>query len=285
MSRTRSGVPPSARRRRAPNRDALQSVRPRRSSRHAARLRAAATCAGSSFRKSWGVRIVSRRGVAGLAVMALAIHSRKGGCRSTVTPEICSACLNGPDYLPSECEGTTLRNEPRLRGMGRVAAWCGYRDGHVLSQIQSCQLHVPHRPRNSTTGRISANPAVCAASTSAWVSVSSSLWTTRPQLSQIRKMQSWRQPGWTVGDIGVRALDPPRQVGAYEQVEDPVDAVGRDPFAAPRRHRFGEIVSRRRPVLCGERGRIHPCAFRSTARRHRVSTPRASLTSRVPECS
>ena len=35
--------------------------------------------------------------------------------------------------------------------------------------------------------------------------------------------------GMLVGDIGVGTLDPPRQIGADEQVEDPVDAVGRDP--------------------------------------------------------
>ena len=32
-----------------------------------------------------------------------------------------------------------------------------------------------------------------------------------------------------VGDIGVGAFHPPREVRRHEQVEDPVDAVGRDP--------------------------------------------------------
>ena len=47
-----------------------------------------------------------------------------------------------------------------------------------------------HRPRSSTTGRTSAKPASLAASTSAPVRRSSSMWTAWPQLSQIRKMQS-----------------------------------------------------------------------------------------------
>ena len=37
--------------------------------------------------------------------------------------------------------------------------------------------------------------------------------------------------GMVVGDIGVGALDPAGEVGADEQVEDPVDAVGGDPAA------------------------------------------------------
>jgi len=37
--------------------------------------------------------------------------------------------------------------------------------------------------------------------------------------------------GVRVGDIGVGAFDSPREIGADEQVEDPINAVGRD--AAP----------------------------------------------------
>src|SRR5436190_8326796 len=39
------------------------------------------------------------------------------------------------------------------------------------------------------------------------------------------------QAAWMlIGDIGVSALDPPREVGADEQVEDAIDAVRRDPL-------------------------------------------------------
>ena len=35
--------------------------------------------------------------------------------------------------------------------------------------------------------------------------------------------------GVGVGDIGIGAFDPPGEIGANEQIEDPVDAIGRDP--------------------------------------------------------
>ncbi len=39
-------------------------------------------------------------------------------------------------------------------------------------------------------------------------------------------------PRMGVDQIGIGALDPVGKIGAHEQVEDPVDAVGRDPLAA-----------------------------------------------------
>src|SRR3954471_15836517 len=47
--------------------------------------------------------------------------------------------------------------------------------------------------------------------------------------------------GMLVGDVGVGALDPPREVGADEQVEDPIDAVGGDPASLRLRHRLGDV--------------------------------------------
>ena len=55
--------------------------------------------------------------------------------------------------------------------------------------------HSSHRPRSSTTGRTSTKPASLPASRSAPVTRSSSICRALPQSSQIRKMQSWRQPG------------------------------------------------------------------------------------------
>ena len=58
------------------------------------------------------------------------------------------------------------------------------------------QAQAAQCPRNSITGRTSAKPALRAACTRVSVRRSSSICTTRPQPSQIRKMQSCRQPGW-----------------------------------------------------------------------------------------
>jgi hypothetical protein len=67
--------------------------------------------------------------------------------------------------------------------------------------------------------------------------------------------------GVGVGDIGIGALDSPREVGADEQIEDPVNAVGRDapPFGFG--DRFGDIIGRGRLGEPGERvehRRAHP---------------------------
>ena len=51
-----------------------------------------------------------------------------------------------------------------------------------------------------------------------------------------------------VGDIGVRAFDPPSEVRAHEQVEDPVDAVRGDPPAFRLRYGFGDVIGARRLV-------------------------------------
>lgn len=36
-----------------------------------------------------------------------------------------------------------------------------------------------------------------------------------------------------VGDVGVGAFNPPRKVGAHKQIENAVNAVGRNPLAPP----------------------------------------------------
>src|SRR4029077_9953791 len=49
-------------------------------------------------------------------------------------------------------------------------------------------------------------------------------------------------------NIGVRAFHPPGEVGAYEQVEDPVNAVRSDTAALAVRDRFSDVVSARRTI-------------------------------------
>ena len=63
-----------------------------------------------------------------------------------------------------------------------------------------------------------------------------------------------------VRDIGVGALDAASEIGADEQVEDPVDAVRRDPAVLVLRNLFRDVVGARRPVEArqrGEHGRAH----------------------------
>src|SRR3546814_9060237 len=64
----------------------------------------------------------------------------------------------------------------------------------LVTGVQTCAL--PILPRTSITGRSAAKPAASAAARTPSDSRSLSTWTALPQLSQIRKMQSWRQPGW-----------------------------------------------------------------------------------------
>ena len=59
--------------------------------------------------------------------------------------------------------------------------------------------------------------------------------------------------GMLVGDIGIGALDAAGKIGPDEQVQDSIDAIGRDPLSASLRYRFRNIVSGRRPVEVGER--------------------------------
>jgi hypothetical protein len=58
--------------------------------------------------------------------------------------------------------------------------------------------------------------------------------------------------GVAVGDIGIGALDPAGQVGLHEQIEDPVDRVGRHPLAAALGDILGNVIGRGRTVLRGE---------------------------------
>ena len=59
--------------------------------------------------------------------------------------------------------------------------------------------------------------------------------------------------GVLVSDIGVGAFHPTGEICPDEQVEDPVDAVGRNPLAASFRHRFGNVISARGPVEACQR--------------------------------
>ena len=91
-------------------------------------------------------------------------------------------------------------------GGGARVAWFTDPDGNVLSLTQAGSVasptggpaaaHAWHWPRNSMTGRISANPASRPAARSVPVSRSSSMCSVLPQVSQITNMQSCRQPGW-----------------------------------------------------------------------------------------
>ena len=66
--------------------------------------------------------------------------------------------------------------------------------------------------------------------------------------------------GMGVGDVGVGAFDPPGEVGTDEQVEDPVDAVGRDPAPLRLRDRVGDVIGAGRagePCERIEHGRTH----------------------------
>lgn len=58
--------------------------------------------------------------------------------------------------------------------------------------------HSPQRPRTSMTGRSGAKPAFFAASRTPTASASLSICLAWPQWSQIRKMQSCRQSGWSL---------------------------------------------------------------------------------------
>ena len=52
--------------------------------------------------------------------------------------------------------------------------------------------------------------------------------------------------GVAVGDISVGAFDPAGEVGFHEQIEDPVNAVRRDPLSAFLRNKVCNIIGRRR---------------------------------------
>ena len=50
--------------------------------------------------------------------------------------------------------------------------------------------------------------------------------------------------GMGIGDIGVRAFNAAGKVGGNEQVEDPVNAIGRNALTALLRHQIGNIIGR-----------------------------------------
>jgi len=58
--------------------------------------------------------------------------------------------------------------------------------------------------------------------------------------------------GMGIRDISVRALDPSRKVRRYEQVEDPIDAVGGDAASLSARDRLGDIISARGLIETGQ---------------------------------
>src|SRR6201747_257789 len=56
--------------------------------------------------------------------------------------------------------------------------------------------------------------------------------------------------GMRVDDIGIGTFDSARQVGTHEQVQNAIDAVGGNAFAARCGNPLGDVVSRYRPVTC-----------------------------------
>ena len=65
--------------------------------------------------------------------------------------------------------------------------------------------------------------------------------------------------GMLVGDIGIGAFHATGKVGADEQIEDPIDAVCRDPLAARLGNGLGNVIGAGRPVESGK-GIEHRCA-------------------------
>lgn len=45
-----------------------------------------------------------------------------------------------------------------------------------------------------------------------------------------------------VGDVSVGTFHPPREIGAHEQIKNPINAVGGHPFAPARAHTFGNVI-------------------------------------------
>ena len=72
-----------------------------------------------------------------------------------------------------------------------------------------------------------------------------------------------------IRDIGVRALHPPGEVGADEEVEDPIDAVRGDAAVLALRNGLRDIIGTGRSIEAGERvenGRAHVGPLLASAR-------------------
>ena len=61
--------------------------------------------------------------------------------------------------------------------------------------------------------------------------------------------------GMRIDEIGVGAFHLARQVGAYEQIEDAIDAVRRDPASACNAYGIGDIISAYGAILACQRGK------------------------------
>src|SRR5207248_1158432 len=82
------------------------------------------------------------------------------------------------------------------RRFGTVTHRRGLNPYSALAKVEAGQSpQSPQVPRTSITGRGAEKPALLAASRTPLVRLSSSMCTACPQLSQMRKMQSWRQAG------------------------------------------------------------------------------------------
>ena len=100
-------------------------------------------------------------------------------------------------------------------------------------------------PRTSITGRGAVKPAVFAACAHAARQAVVVDVHRLPAAVADQEDAVVQAIGVGVGDIGIGAFDPPREVGADEQVEDPVDAVGRDPPPFGLGDRLGDVIGAR----------------------------------------
>ena len=134
-------------------------------------------------------------------------------------------------------------------------------------------LALPARPRTSITGRSGVKPAALrrladAAGEAVVVDMLGLAAIVADQEDAVVQAI-----GMVVGDIGVGALDPAGEVGADEQVEDPVDAVGGDPAALVLRDLLGDVVGARPACRSSPARRTRRRASASIARPTAPSSP------------
>ena len=189
--------------------------RPPRSSRRAARRRAGAAGRARACAGSAGVPTVSRSGVVG-------------------------AVGHGCGYSPG-------RGVAHSRSAALSTGACANRMQLCLLAIAAAAAHLDHRPVRREAG-LAAPPRGRRPTELVVVEMRGLAAIVADQEDAVVQAV-----GMVVGDIGVGALDPAGEVGADEQVEDPVDAVGRDPPALVLRDLLGDVVGRGRPVEAGQR--------------------------------
>ena len=153
----------------------------------------------------------------------------------------------------------------------------------ISAITQKCSgTQSPQLPRTSITGRLAAKPALFGRLADPAVTAVVVDMRRLPAIVADQEDAVVQAAGMLVGDIGVGAFDPPREVGADEQVEDPVDAVGGDPPPLRLRHRLGDVIGARPAGRSRPARRTPPRACRSTARRAAVSRRCAASRSDSP---